>query len=51
MGFGAIWGKIERVHKLLERSECNLLNELNLFRIAQRIIWFGYIYIGNIKSS
>ena len=33
MGFCAILKQIEQVHKLHERSECNLLNEFNLFRI------------------
>ena len=40
MILSAIWNKLNEFTELHERSECNSLNEFNLFQMARKIISF-----------
>ena len=46
MILNAIWNKLNEFTELHERSECNSLNEFNLFQMARKIISFDYNQIG-----
>ena len=46
MILSAIWNKLNEFTELHERSECNSLNELNLFQMARKIISFDNNQMG-----
>ena len=47
MILSAIWNKLNDFIELQERSECNSMNELNLFQMAQKIISFDNNQMGH----
>ena len=48
MILSAIWNKLNEFTELHERSECNSLNEFNLFQMARKIISFDNNHIGQL---
>ena len=48
MILSAIWNKLNEFTELHERSECNSLNEFNLFQMARIIISFDYNQMGQL---
>ena len=50
MILSAIWNKLNEFTELHERSECNSLNEFNLFQMARKIISFDNNQMGHKKS-
>ena len=46
MILSAIWNKLNESTELHERSECNSLNEFNLFQMARKIISFDNNQMG-----
>ena len=50
MILSAIWNKLNEFTELHERSECNSLNEFNLFQMARKIISFDNNQMGHEKS-
>ena len=48
MILSAIWNKLNEFTELHERSECNSLNEFNLFQMARKIISFDNNQMGQL---
>ena len=46
MILSAIWNKLNEFTELHKRSECNSLNEFNLFQMARKIILFDNNQMG-----
>ena len=48
MILSAIWNKLNEFTELHKRSECNSLNEFNLFQMARKIISFDNNQMGQL---
>ena len=48
MILSAIWSKLNEFTELHKRSECNSLNEFNLFQMARKIISFDNNQMGQL---